>query len=482
MIKRFFKRMFAKPGLSREPVGHKQAGISHDQSRVASYHVNKPVIWGHKDHQIDRRLLSHHAIRVCETLQDRGFKAFIVGGAVRDLLLGMQPKDFDVATNAKPEEVRRAFRRARIIGKRFQIVHVMFGPETIETSTFRALSNPGAEMDEHGRVLRDNVFGKQDEDATRRDFSVNAMYYDPKTETVWDYHRGMEDLRSRVLRMIGDPASRYREDPVRMLRAVRFSAKLGFEIEASTKSPIRELGGLISNVPAARLFDEMLKLLSSGKASACLHGLRDAGLHQGVFPLLDDILDDESGTQFVEEALRRTDTRVREGKPLSSGFLFACLLWHMVLRKWNSKLNQSDVAKFPALFEAIDEVLAEQYDRTAIPRRITGDMREIWAFQPRFERRAGKQPFRMIEQPKFRAALDFFELRAHTGDADQELAQWWRSFYENQGNDRQAMLDALRGQPGTAQPKRRKRRKPRRSTPSAGNNSTSPDTQAGEDN
>jgi poly(A) polymerase len=472
MIKRFFKRIFAKPGLSREPAGVQAALNARDNTaRAVSYHVNKPAIWGHKDHKIDKRLLSHNAIRVCEGLQDRGFKAFVVGGAVRDLLLGIRPKDFDVATDASPEQVRTTFRRARIIGRRFQIVHVMFGPETIEVSTFRALSNSGHDnTDEHGRVLRDNVFGKQDEDATRRDFTVNAMYYDPKTETVWDYHHGMEDIRKRVLRMIGDPATRYREDPVRMMRVVRFAAKLNFSIEPATRAPIAEMGDLISNVPAARLFDEMLKLLGSGSAMSCLVGLREAGLHKGLFPLLDAILDNDKGEAFLVEALRRTDERVRDEKPLSTGFLFACLMWHQVVARWET-IQKRGEQRIPALFQAMDDVLVEQCEKTAIPRRITGDMRELWAFQPRFEKRAGKAPFRMVEQPKFRAALDFFELRAFVGEVDTELAVWWREFYDADGKGKQELLDHMKtlpagagGAAGSGNKKRKRKRKPNQVT------------------
>lgn len=471
MIKRFFKKLFAKPELGREVQGHRQVVNTRDLNGVqVSYHVHKPVVWGHKDHRIDKRLVSHNAVRVCETLQNQGYKAFVVGGAVRDLLLGMRPKDFDVATDASPEQVQRAFRRARIIGRRFQIVHVMFGPETIEVSTFRAMTSDSHETDEHGRVLRDNVFGRQDEDAARRDFTVNAMYYDPKTETVWDYHHGMEDLRAKTLRMIGDPATRYREDPVRMLRVVRFAGKLSFQVEPETYAPIAQLAHLIGHVPAARLFDEMMKLLSSGSALSCLTGLRQAGLQDGLFPLLDAILDNERGEAFLTESLRRTDERVKDGKPLSTGFLFASLMWHLVLDRWEV-LQKRGEQKFPALFTAIDQVLVEQGDRTAIPRRITGDMRELWAFQPRFEKRAGKAPFRMVEQPKFRAALDFFELRAHVGEVDLQLAEWWRAFYDADPKHKQTLLDNLRGHPhnplngastgsGTAKKRRRRRKKP----------------------
>lgn len=466
MIRKLFKFLFAKPTLSQESSGKSaQLNVQSGKKTKSSYGVHKPKVWTQAEHRIDRRLVSHNAVRVCETLQQKGHKAFVVGGAVRDLLLGMRPKDFDVATDASPEETQRLFRRARIIGRRFQIVHVMFGPETIETSTFRALASTNSNTDEHGRVLRDNEFGRQDEDASRRDFTVNAMYYDPSTETVWDYHQGMTDLRAKVLRMIGAPAQRYREDPVRMLRVVRFAAKLNFEIEPSTYAPIASLSNLLKNVPASRLFDEMLKLLVSGSALACLKGLRQAGLHHGVFPLLDAILEEKKSQDFLAEALARTDTRVKEGKPISPGFLFACLLWHLVQDQWAIRVKQGE-QKFPALFLAMDDVLAEQAERTAIPRRLTGDMREIWAFQPRFEKRTGKAPFRLLEQQKFRAALDFFELRAAVGNASVETAKWWRTFSETEGTQRQHMLDQLRNAPSEAtvetsnKKRRRKKRKP----------------------
>jgi poly(A) polymerase len=464
MIKKLFKRIFAKPATLGREAPRPAAYLNMGESRKikASYGLHKPKVWSAAEHKIDRRLVSNNAIRVCETLQSKGYKAFVVGGAVRDLLLGMHPKDFDVATDASPDQTQRLFRRARVIGRRFQIVHVMFGPETIETSTFRALASASNDKDEHGRVLRDNEFGRQDEDASRRDFTVNAMYYDPSTETVWDYHRGMEDLRGKLLRMIGEPSLRYREDPVRMLRVVRFAAKLNFKIEPATYAPIAELANLLRNVPASRLFDEMLKLLMSGSAMACLKGLREAGLHHGVFPLLDAILEHQRGEPFLTEALARTDRRVKEGKPLSPGFLFACLLWHLVLESWEEKLKNNEL-KFPALFSAMDDVLSEQTERTAIPRRLTSDMREIWGFQPRFEKRNGKAPFRMLEQQKFRASLDFYELRAMVGDidADNELANWWREFSDGDVNNRQNMLDALRSNPAAQEnkPKKKRRRK-----------------------
>lgn len=351
-------------------------------------------------HGIDPALISRNAVRVTETLQQAGFRAFIVGGAVRDLLLGIAPKDFDVATDATPTEVQRLFRRARLIGRRFQIVHVQFGQELIEVSTFRALVDaPPADaqkegaaparrlkrdeldrrthaVDESGRVLRDNVWGEQHEDAARRDFTINAMYYDPAMQTVLDYHDGMADVRARLLRMIGDPATRYREDPVRMLRVVRFAAKLGFDIETHTRAPINALADLINNVPAARLFDEMLKLLLSGHALACLKQLRKEGLHHGLLPLLDVVLEQPQGEKFVTLALNNTDARVRAGKPVSPGFLFATLLWHDMRQRWEQYTAEGELP-VPALHRAMDDVIDMQTEKLAIHKRYSADMREI---------------------------------------------------------------------------------------------------------
>jgi poly(A) polymerase len=344
---------------------------------------------------VHREDVSVAALRTCEGLQRAGFKAFIVGGGVRDLLLGLKPKDFDVATDATPDEVTRLFRRSRVIGRRFQIVHVMFGRETIEVSTFRALQTD-AETDEHGRVLRDNVWGTQGEDATRRDFSINALYYDPVSDVILDYHDGVKDLRARTLRMIGDPATRYREDPVRMLRTARFAAKTGFTIEPATRAPIRELAPLIHNVPAARLFDEMLKLLQSGHSLDSLHQLRNEGLHHGLLPLLDVILEQPAGERFIQVALTSTDQRVQSGRPISPGFLFATLLWQQVRVRWEKRLANGEQA-IPSLHEVIDEVVDEQSNKLAIQKRIISDMREIWALQPRFDRRTGSAPQRLFE-------------------------------------------------------------------------------------
>jgi poly(A) polymerase len=396
------------------------------------------------------------AIRTCETLQKNGFKAFVVGGGVRDLLLGLKPKDFDVATDATPDQVTKLFRRSRLIGRRFQIVHVMFGRDMIEVSTFRALQ-ADAETDEHGRVLRDNVWGNQAEDAARRDFTINALYYDPIADLILDYHDGVKDLHRRVLRMIGDPASRYREDPMRMLRTARFAAKTGFAIEEATRAPIRELAPLVHNVPAARLFDEMLKLLQSGHSLESLEQLRREGLHHGLLPLLDVILEQPDGERFVRVALTRTDERVLEGKSISPGFLFATLLWQQVRVRWEQRCAGGE-SPIPALHAAIDSVLDEQSSKLAIQKRIIADMREIWALQPRFERRTGGAPFRLIEHLRFRAGYDFMILRVDAGEASAELGAWWTSFIDGDADARKALLE--RAPSGAGGPRKRRRKRP----------------------
>jgi poly(A) polymerase len=407
-------------------------------------------------HGIDRALVSKAALRTCETLQAAGFRAYIVGGAVRDLLLGIAPKDFDVATDATPEQIKSHFRRAIIIGRRFRLVHVMFGSETIETSTFRALGTGERDTDEHGRVLADNTFGEQHEDAARRDFTVNAMYYDPTRQEVLDYHDGVRDVRRRRLRIIGDPAARYREDPVRMLRAVRFAAKLGFEIDPETRAPIGRLAGLIENVPAARLFDEMLKLLTSGHAVGCIERLRAEGLHHGLLPMLDVILDQPQGLRFVMLALSRTDERVRAGKHIAPGFLFATLLWNEVLAHWNKGVAAGE-HRLPALDAAIDRVLEAQTEKLAIQRRYSADMREIWMMQPRFERRHGQAPLRLLEHLRLRAGYDFLLLRCDCGETPAELGQWWTDFLQADDETRTRMSQQRPDGPAAVAPRKRRR-------------------------
>jgi poly(A) polymerase len=316
----------------------------------------------------------------------------------------------------------------------------MFGQDLLEVTTFRAAASNDNNKDEHGRVLRDNTFGQQHEDAMRRDFTVNAMYYDPTTQVVLDYHGGIQDIRKKTLRMIGVPEARYREDPVRMLRVVRFAAKLGFNIDPATAAPIPVMAALIDNVPAARVFDEMLKSLTSGHAMACLEQLRKEGLHHGLLPLLDVVLEQPLGAKFVTLALANTDTRVQANKTTSPGFLFATLLWHQVLEKWNAYQAAGEFP-IPALHLAADDVLNMQTEKLAIQRKIGSDMREIWAMQPRFERRVGKSPYKLIEHLRFRAAYDFLLLRCASGEIDASIGEWWTAFYEGDPAGREALLN-----------------------------------------
>ena len=405
-------------------------------------------------HGIGREAISHGSRKVCEVLQERGFAAYVVGGAVRDLVLGLRPKDFDVATDAYPEDVHKIFRRSRLIGRRFKLVHVLFGEEIVEVSTFRA--RVASETDEHGRVVRDNIYGTLEDDAIRRDFTINALYYDPANETILDYHNGMRDLQRKSVRIIGDARARFREDPIRMLRAVRFAAKAGFEIDERTRKPIRELAHLLENVPPSRVYEEMQKLLLSGHAATALERLRREGLHHGLLPLLDVIFEQPMGERFVQLALEETDNRMRAGKGVSPAFLFASLLWHEVLAAW--KKTQSEGLKpIPALFKAMDRVLDIQTDKLAIPRRFTAVMKEIWALQPRFEQRSGRRPFALLLHEKFRAGYDFLVLRCASGEAPSELSQWWERFQRAGEAERSGML--LAPQPGEGKRRRRRRRR-----------------------
>jgi len=428
MIKRFIRRVFGLPSEAMQRVPREKHGLSRDA-------------------------LSPAAAKVCTALREAGFSGYVVGGAVRDLLLGIVPKDFDIATDARPEQVKPLFRRALIIGRRFRLVHVLLGPETVEVSTFRGADVLTAEKDEHGRVLRDNVFGTQEEDARRRDFTVNALYFDPVSEEVIDFHGGLADLKKRTLRVIGDPPTRYREDPVRMLRAVRLAAKLGLTLDPATRGPIREMAPLMERVPPARLFDEMLKLLLSGHASACLRQLRDVGLHKGLLPLLDVILEQPLGERFVTLALAQTDERVLADRPVSPAFLFAALLWHEVLAAWKARQGRGERA-LPALENAMDEVLDTQCAKLAITRKLTATMREVWSMQPRFEQRSGSRAYRLLEAPRFRMAYDFLALRAASGEVGADLEAWWRAFQGADPDSRKAML-----LPDTAPRKRRRRRR-----------------------
>lgn len=425
-------------------------------------------------HGIDPKLVDQRALDVVRTLKQAGFEAYIVGGAVRDLLLGLRPKDFDVATSATPEQVKNLFRRAFIIGRRFRIVHVIYGRgrehEVIEVSTFRAyLDSADAEqvsgnertskgelsgmkhaVDASGRVLRDNVWGPIEQDAARRDFSINAMYYDPEAQIVVDFHHGIRDAQKKTLRMIGDAATRYREDPVRIIRAVRFAAKLnalGFKFDAKTREPLVSSVDLLKEVPQSRLFDEMLKLLQTGHALASVEALKTHGLARGIYPLLDLVVE-RAEDDFVKLALQDTDRRVGEGKPVAPSFLLACVLWADVRKGWERRLqprgNQRPPTPFAALQDAVDEAFDARIGDVSGRGKLGTDMREIWMMQPRFDKRVGTGPFSLVEQPRFRAGFDFLRLRAQTGEVDEELAHWWETFSTADDDHRQDMVDAQR--------------------------------------
>jgi len=465
MIKKFIDKLMGKSPQSAKP------------------HFGRRTEVPASVHGIDPNLVDERAIHVTRTLQQAGFEAYIVGGAVRDLLLGLRPKDFDVATDATPEQVKGLFRRAFIIGRRFRIVHVVYGRgrdnEVIEVSTFRAhLDNAAAEqvkgnertskrqlegiqhaVDSSGRVLRDNVWGPQDEDATRRDFTVNAMYYDPETQIVVDYHGGIQDAKKHILRMIGDPATRYREDPVRIIRAVRFAAKLsplGFKLEAKTAKPLVEAKALLADVPQSRLFDEMLKLVQTGHALASIAQLKGLGLAKGIYPLLDVVVE-RADSDFVKGALADTDRRVGEGKPVAPSFLLACVLWADVRDGWAQRLVRKE-HPYPALQEAIDEVFDARIGDVSGRGKLAADMREIWMMQPRFEKRVGATPFSLVEQPRFRAGFDFLRLRADVQEVDETLADWWQEFSMASDAEREDLVQAAKAE---QQAKPRVRRAPK---------------------
>ncbi len=452
MIKRFIDKLLGKsaPVTAKSPFG-------------------KRMEIGSEVHGINPELVDERANNVVRTLKNAGFEAYIVGGAVRDLMLGLAPKDFDVATNATPEQVKNLFRRAFIIGRRFRIVHVVYGRgrehEVIEVSTFRAyLDNAAAEqvagnektsksdlagmkhvVDSTGRVLRDNVWGPQDEDAARRDFTINAMYYDPETQIVVDYHHGMKDAKARIIRMIGDATTRYREDPVRIIRAVRFGAKLhglGFKLEPKTAAPLIHSQKLLLEVPQSRMFDEMLKLLQTGHALASIEKLKELGMARGIYPLLDVVVE-RSEQPFVKAALIDTDRRVGEGKPVAPSFLLACVLWADVRDGWAKRLAARQHSH-PALMDAIDDVFNARIGDVSGRGKLAGDMRDIWTMQPRFEKRTGSAAFGLVEQPRFRAAFDFMRLRAENGELDEVLSDWWQEFSVADDNLRNDMVEEVK--------------------------------------
>jgi len=396
--------------------------------------VRKPQIIPRSEHCVSRSDISENALKVLYRLKNSGYQAYLVGGGVRDILIGLKPKDFDVATDAHPEQVRELFRNCRLIGRRFRLAHVHFGREIIEVSTFRASHNDavnGEGHEEDGRIIRDNVYGKLDDDVWRRDFTVNALYYNIEDYSIVDYVGGLEDVQNKQLRLIGIPEDRYREDPVRMLRAIRFSIKLGFSIHPVSERPIRDLAPLLEEIPEARLFEEFLKLFMSGESEKTYHQLREYGLFAFLFPQTEDFLnrDDEFIHKLLSSAFRNTDTRLAEDKPVTPAFLLAALLW-IPVRDLANDHESNGLSEMDAIHLASDAVISHQIRTTSMPRRFTHMARDMWSLQVRLKNIRGKRPLKLLAHQRFRAAYDFLLLRAEAGEDVQELASWWTAFQE----------------------------------------------------
>lgn len=397
-------------------------------------HGLKPTVIARADHNISRRDISSGALRVLYRLNEAGYAAYLVGGAVRDLMLERHPKDFDIATNATPEQVRGLFRNSRLIGRRFRLAHVVFGREIVEVATFRGSEDNGS-GDRHvvdGRIVRDNVYGCIEEDAIRRDFTVNALYYDISDFSVRDYVGGVADLKARTLRLIGDPELRYREDPVRMLRAARLAAKLQFDVAPEAAAPFASLCELLSEASPARLFDETLKLFLGGYGLASFHALERYGLLATIFPTAAHSLQGPNGASFrslIEATLANTDQRVRDELSVTPAFLFAAILWQPLQERHAALLAQGKDENV-AWSMAVDRAIADQLRRLAVPRRFTFTVDEIWSLQARFDQRQRKRVVRLLAHPRFRAAYDFLMLRAKSDAKLAESADWWTKAQE----------------------------------------------------
>ncbi|PAU38359.1 poly(A) polymerase [Vibrio coralliilyticus] len=419
-----------------------------------------------QEHNISRKQISDNALKVLYRLHGAGFDAFLVGGGVRDLLLAQNPKDFDIATNATPEQIRQLFKNCRLIGRRFRLAHIMFGRDIIEVATFRGhhqeTSKNISQQSKEGMLLRDNVYGTIDEDAERRDFTINAMYYNIGDYAIHDYAGGNEDLEDRLVRLIGDPETRYREDPVRMLRAIRFAVKLDFDIEEDTAAPIEEMSPLLGDIPSARLYEESLKMLQSGYGLETYHLMREYNLFQQLFPVISEDFTEEYSSkteQMLDLVLDSTDQRIEEGKRINPAFMFAAMLWYPLQARAELLMEKRKLSAYDAIMEASNYILDEQVRTIAIPRRHTATIREIWQLQLRMPRRNGKRAFRLMELNKFRAGFDFLEMRGEIeGGETEQLAKWWETFQNAGRNMRQSMvadLDAESPEQG-----KKRRRKP----------------------
>ncbi|KGJ99209.1 polynucleotide adenylyltransferase PcnB [Thalassotalea sp. ND16A] len=429
-----------------------------------------PIVYDRAEHNISRKELSDNALKVLYRLNKGGYDAYLVGGGVRDILLGEHPKDFDIATNATPEQIKKLFRNCRLIGRRFRLAHIVFGRDIIEVATFRGHHDSAEEkqtkahskQSEHGMLLRDNIYGSIDEDAERRDFTINALYYSIKDFKVYDFANGVSDINDKVIRLIGDPETRYREDPVRMLRAVRFATKLDMQIEKNTEAPIRELSSLMANIPAARMFEEYLKLFLGGKAQVNFHRLADYDLLQYFFPHISQSVKTEpngNAVKFVDRVLFNTDKRINEGKRVTPAFLLAAVIWYKLEQSYSALMANSDIAFQDAFFAAMNEIMGEQQRCIAIPKRFQQPMKDIWFLQQKLMRREGARAFKVLEHPRFRAGYDFLLLRGEIeGGELAELATWWTNFQEAPADTQQQMVKSFKGSRTTRRRSPRKRK------------------------
>ena len=408
----------------------------------------KPIIYSRKDHTISRKQISGAALKVLYGLNDNGYRACLVGGGVRDLLLGRVPKDFDIATDAHPEKIREIFKNSRLIGRRFRLAHVRFGREIIEVATFRSnreMSRSDSDVSQEGQILRDNAYGTLEEDVWRRDFTINALYYDIRDFSVLDYVGGVSDLRQGVIKLIGKPIVRYREDPVRMLRAIRFAAKLGFTITGSTMSPIPSLIHLFNDISPARLFDETMKLFNTGHALAVYERLFEVGLFALLYPGTGRVQTSEldSHNKFVLKALRNTDHRILNGKSVNPAFLISVFLWYPMKTVYSAEVGRGNNQK-DALRLASDKILREQAKILSIPRRFTQAVRDIWELQARFSNRSPRRASRLLEATKFRAAYDFLLLRSGDDRASLKLVDWWTRFQSADFGERKQLFQEVK--------------------------------------
>jgi len=475
LCKRVFSKKVSKTIAETTPKKNTKKSTS-NKKKVSTASFDNPLVFSRDQHPVSRKLLSPNALKVLYRLNKGGFDAYLVGGGVRDILLGFEPKDFDIATNATPDEIKALFRNCRLIGRRFRLAHIVFGREIIEVATFRGHHDNATDQEksckktskqsEDGMLLRDNIYGSIDEDAERRDFTINALYYSAKDFKVYDFANGVQDVNDKVIRLIGDPETRYREDPVRMLRAIRFATKLDMKISDATKAPIKELSSLMANIPAARLFEEFLKMFISGKAVANFEQLRNYNLFGYFFPAVDQALNDNSDEQrflldFIMLSMENTDKRINNDQRVTPAFLFAAMLWyplqkHIQQIKVTTQLTPQDI-----FFAALNEIMPEQQRSIAIPKRFQAVIKDIWILQDKLNRREGKRAFKTFEHPKFRAGYDFLLLRAQIEGSDElkELAHWWTDFQEVSNEARLQMIKGVKLPQGSKRRTPKKRRK-----------------------